>query len=105
MNAPKQKRAKCYKTNLISLSHYLLNCNRYAAGITLLAIILALSFSQPPVFSQEGCYECHGDFELNGLYVDSTKFAVSVHGEFECIACHVAGPGHPEMQANVSVDL
>ena len=57
-----------------------------------------ISFTSVFSFQQNNsdCLECHSDDELTltrhgkeiSLYVDSTKFKSSVHGDLDCIDCH-----------------
>jgi formate dehydrogenase gamma subunit len=48
--------------------------------------------------SNEECMECHGEEDLTktindsieiSLYIDLERFSGSIHGEFECIECHL----------------
>ncbi len=57
---------------------------------------LWICFARPMV-AQESCFECHAEPDLStvtesgeevSLYVDSTAYALSVHGDFECVDCH-----------------
>ncbi|MGB6120335.1 MAG: cytochrome c3 family protein, partial [Bacteroidota bacterium] len=51
------------------------------------------------------CFLCHSDITLQGergrrtisLYVNETRFAASVHGDLECVSCHmdIAGEEMP----------
>ncbi len=60
-------------------------------------LLLLLGFAQI-VFAQSSsdCLECHSDNELTytrhgkeiSLYIDSTKFGNSVHGDLDCTDCH-----------------
>lgn len=59
--------------------------------------ILTVLFGYRFLYAQDGCFECHGDPDLTAryaagsevsLYVDSTKFVASVHGDLECVDCH-----------------
>lgn len=61
--------------------------------IFVLLFLTSFLFAQ----SNEECMECHSDPDLTGfindtteisVYVDTVKFAKSVHAEFECIDCH-----------------
>ncbi len=69
-------------------------------GLLRLQIVLAFLFLALP-FQLSGqtrsdCLTCHGDKELTTvkkgktvlLFVNGKKFAQSVHGELECVACH-----------------
>ena len=60
-----------------------------------------------PVLAQNNCLECHGDPEFSiendageeiPLFVDSTTFAQSVHGDFQCVDCHADAEtiSHPD---------
>lgn len=79
--------------------------------VTLFSCLLILNLSL--LLSQEDCLECHGDPDLTtvddegnemSLFVDSSVFANSVHGEFGCIACHVDAEEIPHEEKLEQVD-
>jgi hypothetical protein len=78
---------------------------------TLLLSIPALATAQ-----NESCMECHNDPDLIieneagqevSLYVDSTKYASSIHAEFACVDCHtdIEEVPHEEDLAKVNCGL
>lgn len=68
--------------------------------------ILALFFIPATIYAQSTCFECHGESDFIGekegkersLYVVENVYKQSVHGDFECVDCHVDANGdpHPE---------
>jgi cytochrome b subunit of formate dehydrogenase len=62
----------------------------------LAALILLFAASTAPAQSTDDCLICHGDNTLStqkegktvSLYVDEKVYRKSIHGEFDCIACH-----------------
>ncbi len=69
-------------------------------NLTSTFLLVFLSFIHP-AFSQEvddnqTCIECHGEEDITGeinereisMFIDSTKYEKSIHGEFACIDCH-----------------
>ncbi|NOZ62991.1 MAG: hypothetical protein GXO74_15150 [Calditrichaeota bacterium] len=65
-------------------------------------VVLFILMSSSIVWSQDitskDCMECHGDQELTktvndsveiSVFIDMSKFSNSVHGDLECIDCHV----------------
>ncbi|NIR49053.1 hypothetical protein GWO43_11430 [candidate division KSB1 bacterium] len=65
--------------------------------LTGLAVFFSMMLNSSMGWSQESCYECHGDPGLViedeagneiSLYVDAEVYSNSVHGDFECIVCH-----------------
>ncbi len=68
--------------------------------MTFIISLTVAVFLQAPnlVYSQdEACFECHDDPDLTterggkeiSLYVNAKRFATSIHGENECISCHI----------------
>jgi cytochrome b subunit of formate dehydrogenase len=76
-------------------------CNSYTNRLSLISLIFILSLFVLPekIYSQsnDDCLMCHSDntltMEKNGrkisLYVDQKVFQKSVHGELDCVSCHV----------------
>ncbi|MBI5183905.1 MAG: hypothetical protein HY999_06035 [Nitrospinae bacterium] len=70
--------------------------------------LISLSPIPSPAGRMKGCLMCHSDPDLAvkkgegiiSLFVDEISYRNSVHGEIECIACHikadVKGFPHPE---------
>lgn len=75
-------------------------------------LVFGLAVSR--VYGQDGaCYDCHGDPEFIiadeegneiSMYVDSTNYANSVHGYFECITCHMDAEEIPHAEDLQEVD-
>ncbi len=90
------------------------------AAIIAAAVILAFgvpcsSASAAQKLSNEECFACHGDPNLNkevngkpvSLYVDPAKFKDSIHGGmFSCVDCHsdVKSPVHSAPPARISCE-
>ncbi len=75
-----------------------------------LALILGVPGSTRP---QEGCLECHGEADLTrvneagvelSLFVDSTAYAASVHGDVSCVDCHTDAEPVPHEARLMRVD-
>ncbi|MCK5572487.1 MAG: hypothetical protein KAJ12_06985 [Bacteroidetes bacterium] len=76
--------------------------------VRVLACLFVLLASVPTGMlgqENEDCFLCHSDITLQGerggrtisLYVKETRFAASVHGDLECVSCHmdIAGEEMP----------
>ena len=79
--------------------------------------VALFTFSYTSVlFAENACFECHGepdflretaDGKEESLYVSDSTFAASVHGDFECLDCHVdaVGDPHPDTLSAVNCAL
>ncbi|MBT8117001.1 MAG: hypothetical protein KJO66_04165, partial [Gammaproteobacteria bacterium] len=79
-------------------------------ALVLLMVAATSCLAVLPAEAQENrrCLRCHSDDELTGfkgddeisMYVDEDRYAASMHGDMECITCHVDLEGtrrrHPE---------
>ena len=72
-----------------------------------------MAFLLLPNYLAAQCLDCHGDRDFNvtdstgrtmSLYVDSTVFANSIHGDFDCTDCHTAASAIPHPDSMPPVD-
>lgn len=76
----------------------MINQNSPLLGLFIVCIIGALGFFPPLLLGQDDCFECHGEPDLTtinaageeiSIYVDAEKYTDSIHGDFECVTCHI----------------
>jgi len=78
-----------------------------------IAVISVAVFSLMPGKLHAQCFMCHGDPDFSttdssgqtvSLYVDSTVFAGSIHGSFDCTDCHTEAKDSPHPENMPPVD-
>ncbi len=79
-------------------------------------LLVSVAIASVPSLAQASnsdCLSCHGDRDFStadstghevSLYVDSSVFAHSIHGSFDCVDCHTEATNlpHPDRMAPVS---
>ncbi|MBI5188880.1 MAG: hypothetical protein HZA07_07465 [Nitrospirae bacterium] len=76
-------------------------------GLLLIFFFYAPAMADPEVNSGLKCLICHGAIKgkvektkvvIVDIYIDGEKFSKSVHGSFDCTACHIAYQGSPHKE-------